>query len=80
MLNILTQNILIDGVQYFLDSSQSLCRVFYFDGSKWTLSSELAIQTTVPNTANYKWWLDTSMQPPKLKYYDGSAWKTITMI
>jgi hypothetical protein len=80
MLDVLTQNIFIDGVQYFLDSSQTIKRVFYYDGSKWVLSSELVVQSTAPNTTTYKWWFDTSLTPPKLKYYDGSVWRVITMI
>jgi hypothetical protein len=80
MSNILSSIVFIDGVQYFLDSTQAIKRVLYFDGNQWALSSEMAIQSSAPNPAVYKWWLDTSFSPPKFKYYDGTVWKVVNMV
>jgi hypothetical protein len=80
MSGILNSVIFIDGVQYFIDSSQMVKRVFCFDGAKWILSSIIAEQSTAPSTAEYKWWLDTSSTPPKFKYFDGSIWNIVNMI
>jgi hypothetical protein len=80
MSGILNSVIFIDGVQYFLDSSQTVKRVFCFDGAKWLLSSVMAEQSSPPSTVDYKWWMDTSSTPTKIKYYDGTIWKVINMV
>jgi hypothetical protein len=78
--NILNSIIFVNGVQYFLDSSQTTKRVLYFNGNEWALSSEVAIQNILPSSDAYKWWIDTSFSPPKFKYYDGTIWKVINMV
>jgi hypothetical protein len=80
MSNILSSIVFIDGVQYYLDSSQAVKRVLYFDSNQWALSGEMAIQAYAPSTAVYKWWLDTSFSPPKFKYFNGTVWKVINMV